>query len=358
MKNQITALEAKYEAQKLVFAPYYFQVMVTLRKTGILKFIHSNRKGVSIQCIMDEFGINEYGVRTLLEAAESADIVEFLDEDTVKITKIGFMINSDRMTEVNMNFINDVCYDGAKYLTESIMNNKPEGLKTLGTWSTVYEGLSQLPTQIKKSWFEFDHFYSDDAFPFALPIVFGSKPKYIFDIGGNTGKWTSACCEYNSDVRIKMLDLPGQIQAAKDNLVSKPFFDRVDFHPIDLLDTSQKIPQGADAIWMSQFLDCFYETEIVAILQNVFQAVDENTPVYVLETFIDNQKFEAAKYSLTATSLYFTTMANGNSKMYRLCHMKQLIEEAGFIVIEEYPLIGNSYHTILKCIKENKFGKD
>ncbi len=351
MKKRLTALEAKYEAQKLAFAPFYFQVMVTLRKTGILKFINSHRKGVSIQTIVNEFGIKEYGVRTLLEAAESSNVVEYLDENTVRITKVGFMINSDRMTEVNINFMNDVCYDGAKYLTDSIINNKPEGLKAFGNWSTIYEGLSILPKQIKKSWFEFDHYYSDAAFPYALPIVFEDNPRYIFDIGGNTGKWSFACCEYNPDVRMKIIDLPGQLNVAKANAQKKGLFDRIDFCHIDLLDSSQKIPKGADVVWMSMFLDCFSESEIVMILKNVLQAVEQDTPVYIFETFIDNQEYEAAKYSLTATSLYFTTIANGNSKMYHLSHMKQLTKDAGFDIVAEHPLIGRSYHTILKCKK-------
>ncbi len=47
---------------------------------------------------------------------------------------------------------------------------------------------------------------------------------------------------------------------------------RIDFHAINLLDTTQKIPQGADVIWMSQFLDCFSKEQIVAILENACQA--------------------------------------------------------------------------------------
>ncbi|MDH5475868.1 MAG: methyltransferase [Cyclobacteriaceae bacterium] len=350
MKKQ-SILEAKYEAQKLAFAPYYFQVVVTLRKTGILTFIHSKKKGVSIQEIVDKFKITEYGVRTLLEAAESAGIVDYIDENNVVITKVGYLVNFDQMTGVNINFMNDVCYDGAKHLTQSIQNDKPEGLKELGNWDTIYEGLSQLPDQIKKSWFEFDHFYSDDAFPYALPIVFEDNPNCIFDIGGNTGKWSFACCEYNPNVKMKIFDLPGQINVAKANAEEKGYLDRIDFYPIDLLDATQKIPKGADVVWMSQFLDCFSETEIITILKNVHQAIDSETPVYILETFVDNQKFEAAKYSLTATSLYFTTMANGNSKMYRLTHMRKIVDAAGFDIVIEYPLIGNSYHTILKCVK-------
>ena len=48
--------------------------------------------------------------------------------------------------------------------------------------------LAQLPDQVQKSWFEFDHYYSDNAFPEVLPIVFANKPKRLLDVGGNTGK--------------------------------------------------------------------------------------------------------------------------------------------------------------------------
>ncbi|HNH66459.1 MAG TPA: SAM-dependent methyltransferase, partial [Bacteroidia bacterium] len=64
---------------------------------------------------------------------------------------------------------------------------------------------------------------------------------------------------------------------------------------------------------------------------------------------IDNQKFEAAAYCLTATSLYFTALANGNSKMYSVKAMTGLVERAGLEVVETFPLIGESFHTILKC---------
>jgi len=68
------------------------------------------------------------------------------------------------------------------------------------------------------------------------------------------------------NVKIKILDLPIQLAVCKQNAEEKHLLSRIDFHPINLLDTSQAIPQGADAIWMSQFLDCFSEKEILNIL--------------------------------------------------------------------------------------------
>jgi hypothetical protein len=350
MKKELSAIEAKYEAQKIAFGPMYFQAVIALRDLGILQFVSNHRKGVALDTIIEKMEVSEYSITLLIEAAEILGVVE-IEDGLVKISKIGFFLLKDEMTRVNMNFMNDVCYEGAKRMKDAIITGKPEGLKTLGDWPTIYEGLSILPEPAKKSWFEFDHYYSDNAFPEALKIVFKKSPKLIFDVGGNTGKWSFACCNHDPDVKIKILDLPVQLNVAKANAAEKGFVDRIDFYPINLLDTAQKIPQDADVIWMSQFLDCFSKAEIVQILENAYQAASENTTLFILEPFFDNQNYPAAHYSLVATSLYFTIMANGNSKMYRIGVMKELVEQAGFDVIEEYPLIGDSYHTILECRK-------
>ncbi|MEZ4891057.1 MAG: hypothetical protein R2779_11075 [Crocinitomicaceae bacterium] len=67
-----------------------------------------------------------------------------------------------------------------------------------------------------------------------------------------------------------------------------------------------------------------------------------------METFIDNQRFPAAEFSLVATSLYFTVMANGNSKMYSSSVFKYIIDKAGFKCVGEHHLHEDSYHTILE----------
>ena len=350
MKKELSAIEAKYEAQKIAFGPIYFQAMVAMRDLGVLDFISKHRSGVTIPVILDNLNVSEYAVTLMAEAAEILGVIE-KNEDKFKITKTGFFFLKDEMTRVNINFMNDVCYLGAKEMTASFEKGEPKGLKYLGDWPTIYQGLSVLPEPAKKSWFEFDHYYSDNAFPDALKIVFKKEPKTIFDIGGNTGKWSFACCDFDETVKVMINDLPVQIAVAKKNATERGLLDRISFNEIDLLDVEQKIPQGADAIWMSQFLDCFSKEQIVQILRNVHQAASNETTIYILEPFFDNQNFPAAHYSLVATSLYFTIMANGNSKMYRLEDMKDMVNVAGFEVVEVYPLIGNSYHTILECKK-------
>ena len=221
----------------------------------------------------------------------------------------------------------------------------------MGDWPTVYEGLAHLPKPIQDSWFNFDHFYSDGSFDQALEQLFKRKPKHILDIGGNTGKFTMKCLNYDADVKLTMLDLPGQLAMAKENIAKTAFSDRVTYHPINILDDAQRFPKGADTIWMSQFLDCFSEDEIVSILKRCHEAIADDGKIYIMETFWDRQKFEPGAFSLQMTSLYFTNIANGNSQMYDSEVFNRLIEKAGFTVAEQIDNVGIS-HTIQICKKK------
>ena len=139
------------------------------------------------------------------------------------------------------------------------------------------------------------------------------------------------------------------IKVAKENIDQiDSIKDRVTYNPVDMLDPNSEIPAGADVYWMSQFLDCFSEPEIEAILLKIKKNASKDATVYIMETFIDNQAFKAATYSLVATSLYFTVIANGNSKMYSSSAMKYIIDKAGFDCVNEYHLHGDSFHTILE----------
>ncbi|WP_461638051.1 methyltransferase [Labilibaculum euxinus] len=343
-----TALQAKFDAQKIAFGPIMFQAARSLQKMGILEIIKKQRnKGILISEIAKQLNIPVYGVKVLLEAGLSMEIVR-VEENRYFLTKTGFFLLSDPLTQVNMNFVHDVNYEGFFDLDKSIENGKPEGLKVFGEWDTVYEGLSQLPEQVQKSWFEFDHYYSDTAFPEVLPIVFANKPKKLLDVGGNTGKWSIQCGKYDEDVQVTILDLPGQLEKAYVNIEANNLSDRVTGIPLNLLDHSVPFPTGYDIVWMSQFLDCFSQEDILELLKRAKNAIVEDGSVYILETYWDKQKYEASTYSLHATSLYFTCLANGCSQMYHSEDMLAIIDNAGLYVAEEIHDIGVS-HTLYKC---------
>ncbi|MBS1638074.1 MAG: methyltransferase domain-containing protein [Bacteroidetes bacterium] len=350
-KDNKTALEAIEQAQWIAFAPIVFQASRALRDLGILEIVmESKTHGVSLEEVVQKTGLSEYGVRVLLEAGLGIGLV-VKNDNLYTITKTGLFILNDAMTKANMDFTQDVCYEGMFGLDKSIQTGKPTGLKVFGEWPTVYEALAHLPPKVQQSWFTFDHYYSDRSFAPALVELFKRKPKHILDIGGNTGKFTLKCMAFDADVRITILDLPGQLAMAKSNIAKTEYGSRVDYFPINILDDAQQFPKGADAIWMSQFLDCFSENEIVSILKRCHTALATDGRVYIMETFWDRQKFETAAFSLQMTSLYFTNIANGNSQMYNSEVFNRLIDKAGFVIEEQIDNIGIS-HTVQVCRKK------
>ena len=340
--------EAIIDAQKLAFAPMSFHAALAMRDLGVLAALAEVRQeGLTAERIAQVTRLPLYGVKVLLEAGAVFDLVA-LEGDRFRIRQLGLLILRDKMTRANMDFAADVCYRGMAHLQETIMTGKPAGLRELGSWNTIYEGLSQLPPRVQKSWFEFDHYYSDHMFPNALPLVFKDRPKRLLDVGANTGKFALACLDHDPHVNVTLLDLPGQLEMARKAIGEQGHSQRASFHPIDFLDASREFPGGQDAIWMSQFLDCFGENEIVSILERARRALAPNGRIYIVDTYWDNQEHAAARFVLTMTSLYFACLANGNSKMYGLNEMRACVQRAGLQIERELERFSAS-HTMFVC---------
>lgn len=349
--DKMSALEAISQAQFIAFAPYIFQASMLLRDKGILREAEKSRNaGVTIHEVSERVGMSHYAVRVLMEAGLGIRLL-YRKEGRFMLSKLGHFFLNHPMTRVNADFMRDVCYDGAQDLEVSLAEGQPKGLRHLGDWDTIYQGLSILPEPAKTSWFNFDHYYSDNAFPEAMPIVFASNPAKIMDIGANTGKFTLACLAHNAQVEVGLVDLQVQLNVAKQNIEAAGYGHRVTYNERNMLSPETELPAGYDIIWMSQFLDCFADEEIVSILQKCHRALPDNGRIFINETFWDLQRFEASALSLQMTSLYFTTMANGNSQMYDSKVFVELIDKAGFRVVKQTDMVGLS-HTILELQKK------
>lgn len=348
-KDNKTAIEAQRFANEIAFGPIVFQVSRLMIKFGILEML-DNKIGLSFDEIVEKSKLSKYAVKVLLESSLTIGIILLIDNNFV-LSKSGWFLLHDEMIRVNIDFNHDVNYLGMFNLEEALINGKPEGLKVFGSWDTIYEGLSQLPSKVQKSWFAFDHFYSDNSFQQALEIVFEKKPKTLLDVGGNTGRWATQCVSFDKEVHVTIMDLPQQLEMMR--IATKEIYgaDRIHGYGVNLIDTNVPFPNNFEAIWMSQFLDCFSEEEVVSILSRAAKSMNSNTYLYIMETFWDRQRFETASYALAQISLYFTAMANGNSKMYHSEDMKSCVEKAGLVLEKYYDGLGFG-HSIMLCRKK------
>lgn len=352
-KEHLSAREAQDRAEFIAWGPVVFQVSRLMIKFGILDMLRDSDIGMTREEICEQTGLSDYAVKCLTEASLCiGTILVNTETNRFFLSKTGWFLLNDQATRVNIDFNHDVNYIGLFDMEEALKEGKPAGLKHFGNWPTVYEALSELPPQVQKSWFGFDHFYSDSSFPEALRIIFDeNKTRSLYDVGGNTGKWALQCVGYDDNVNVTILDLPQQIEMMKKNTEGKKGAERISGYGINLLDKDSCFPKydgGLDAIWMSQFLDCFSMDEIVSILTRAKTAMSADTRIYIMETLWDRQRYDTAAFCLTMTSLYFSCIANGNSKMYNTEDMESCIQKAGLYIEKIYDGLGQG-HSIIVC---------
>jgi SAM-dependent methyltransferase len=344
-----SAFAARYEAQKIAFGPVVFQCVRYAWKRGMLQALaDTGTAGLSVAELAEDGRWSEYTLKVVLESCLSAGVVQLCGGRYV-LDKTGFCVLTDRITQINLDFNHDVCYLGLYDLDKSLDAGRPHGLKALGEWPTLYEGLSQLPEPAKASWFAFDHYYSDTSFPQILPDVFATGPRRVMDIGANTGKFALAALAYNPAAQVHLVDLPRQLAVAEGNLeaAGPAVRGRAHLHAVDMLDAQAPLPPGMDVIWMSQFLSCFSEAVIATILQRAANALAPNGQVLILDTFWDRQQYDIASYCLINTSPYFTAMASGNSKIYESADYVGLAQAAGLRLLTARDGIGYC-HSLLR----------
>lgn len=349
-QEKLSGADALLEAQKIAFGPIIFQCARLLRDWGIFELLQKNRKtSFSVEEIASQCDLTIYTVGVLCESGFSMGALDFKDEK-YSITNIGYFLQNDEMTKANLNYNHDVNYLGLFYLDESLKKGEPIGLhKVFDTKEeTIYPLLTKLPQKTKDSWFGFDHFYSDAAFKMLVDIMSKKDIKNMLDIGGNTGKWSVALTSASPNTTVTILDHQLQINEALIRAKEHGVEDRVKGHPIDLLDHSIAFPRSVNAVWMSQFLDCFGVNDIVNILRRAKNALDKDGRVYIVEPFWDRQSHEIGAYCLINTSPYFTALANGTSKMYRASEFEKFANEAGLEVEEQIDGLGFG-HTLMVC---------
>ena len=353
-KEPYNAQQAQEMAHLYSWGAVIFQVCRLLIKYGILDLLNDHREGLTQNEIARAAGLSDYAAKCLLESALTTHIV-LIDTETDKyyLAKIGWFLLRDAMIRADIDFNHDVNYEGWFVLDKALEQGQPAGLKHFGDWPTIYEGLSSLPEQVQKSWFGFDHYYSDHSFDEALAIIHANNTRHLLDVGGNTGRFAMRCVASNPTIEVTICDLPQQIKMMKQATDGQPGSERIHGVGMNILDESVAFPTDTryDVIWMSQFLDCFSEQQIVSILRRAAAVLDSNNRIYIMETLWDRQDYVPAAMSLTMTSLYFTALANGNSKMYNTDDLTRLIRQVGLEIEQIYDRIGNGGHSILVCKK-------
>lgn len=352
-----SAAQARTLAQHIAFGPVVFWAVHSLRELGALEWLWNNHAtGVSLAELAQRLEVSEYAANVLLQAARTAGVVAEA-EQRYRLTKVGYFLAHDELTSVNLDFVRDVCYPALPELTAALRKRAPSGLTSLRAGgepgsaldgaSTVYEVLTRLPAKVQSSWFAFDHFYSDQAFELAIPLVLSRNPNRLMDVGANTGRFLRRCLQAAPNLRALAVDHAGQLELLESELPSS-LRSRVETAERDLTRPGLELPGPCDAIWLSQVLDCLEPRAAVSVLSAARRALAPNGWLYVLEPCIDLQRHPAAEFCLTQTSLYFACVANGTSQMYSSRALHEFLESAGLVCRNRIDGLGVG-HSLFEC---------
>lgn len=330
-------------------APYAFEAACILRDRGILMQLEeSDATGVTVADIAAAAGLPLNSTYALLEAGLGVGIISG-DNDRFYITMAGQYFLQDVTVRTNSDFMRDICLPGIAHLEESLETASPTGLQAFGDWKNVFEALPELPADVRQSWYAFNNHHSDAAFADALPIVLAQHPERILDLGGSTGRFALAAIDRDDEIHVGIADLNPDEAQLEPGVAAVIRAGRVSQHSLDVL-ADVPLPQGYDTIWMSQFLPCFSEEQIEVILAKCAAAIPDGGNIWLMETFWDRQRYEAAAASLQMTSLYFVNIATGVSRMWRSEKLLAMIQAAGFIVESQHDRMGRG-HTLLQLQK-------
>jgi SAM-dependent methyltransferase len=279
----------------------------------------------------------------LCHAALTGGVIQQDATARLRLSKVGYFLLHDSMTRVNFEFVRDVCYPALPALAQSVREGAPAGLAALGGRDTVYQTLLDLPAQARSSWFNFDHFYSDQAFSAALQFILEARPATLIDVGANTGRFAARCLAAAPRLTVTLVDHAPQLAVATRALLEQGHGQRVRAHALDLLTLGQEgveLPGPADVVWLSQLIDCLAPAAAVSVLSAARRALAPGGRVFVLEPCLDLQAHPAGTFCLAQTSLYFTCVANGTSRMYDSETLTGFLRDAGLEVCARHDHLG------------------
>lgn len=351
-QRKIEILQAFEKAQSIAFAPFVFQAVAAAKESGLLQALGESETALSIDALAQKTKLSQYAVTVLCDILAASEVIECDENHAYRLSRVGECLIYDRMTEVNFDFSNLVNYAPLKHTLEALKTGKAAGLKEYdANWQTIYPHLKDLPKDSRKAWFAFDHFHSDSAYQAALNILKDRPVRYFVDIGGNTGRFTKKALATWPESRACIVDLPEQIELMRQNPDLKNLQDRIDTVSINWLDPEAQplIKEKVDLIWMSQFLDCFSRAEAVSILKRAKNLARQNGAMLaILEPLVDHQRNRAATLSIACSSLYFSCLANGNSKFFSSEELRGIIDESGLVVESVHEPIGVG-HSLYIC---------
>jgi SAM-dependent methyltransferase len=154
----------------------------------------------------------------------------------------------------------------------------------------------------------------------------------LLDLGGGPGTYAAQFCLQYPHLQAAVFDLPGSERAARTVLSRLGMADRIAFFPGDY--KTVPLPQGFDAVWISQVLHQESPAEAAALMKKAVQALPGGGLLAVQEFLINDELDGPEPSALFALNMLVNTEGG---QAYTFKEMTSIMTEAGLTQITVVP---------------------
>jgi SAM-dependent methyltransferase len=166
--------------------------------------------------------------------------------------------------------------------------------------------------------------------------------KRLLDLGGGPGTWAIHFVLANPGLAATVFDLDGTRPIAEQTISQFKVSDRVEFHGGDF--TTDPLPSGFDAAWLSHILHAEAPDTCRAIIRKTVDALDEGGLVLIHEFILDSTGTKPLFPALFSLNMLITA-PGGRSYTHK--ELEDMLTEAGVRDLRMLDFVGPTESRIL-----------
>ncbi len=151
-----------------------------------------------------------------------------------------------------------------------------------------------------------------------------SSSETLIDIGGGAGTYSVFFCKENSSLEATIFDLPGTLEITKELISGSSVLNRINLIEGDF---NTEIKGQYDVAFLSNIIHGEGETENIALIKRVYNALNSGGKIIIQDFILDNDKTSPSFPALFSLNMLLFTE---NGRSYSFQEIEGWLKQAGF----------------------------
>ena len=240
-----------------------------------------------------------------------------------------------------------IAYLPASDFTESLRTDRNVGLRHFpGETADLYSRLANTPG-LEDLFYRGMNSWSRVSNPVLVHGVDYDHVKRVLDIGGGGGLNAVALASAHPHLRITVLDRPGALEVATENIDRHGLSDRIDTHAADIFDDDY--PAGYDCLLFAHQLVIWSPEQNTNLLAKAERALNPSGRVLIFNAFSSDDGTGPGYAGLDG--VYFSTLPFESSTLYPWHEYERWLEKCGFTGSRRITIESWTPHGVIEAFK-------